>query len=194
MNTQINLIYFTETCTLYAAIYAMCGGFTNIVESWIKSNLFVRTLIATTTCLVIIQNVQRFGNSVLGDIPRSVGGGRPENAFVKLGANHTNLIAELNLPTTNVFSNTLVGPIAILFRSDKEIIFIEDTAKTFTNIVTNAVVNVITNVVTNSATNIIVTYRTNFSTTLTTNITRNVIRPSAKQIRADLVDAVIFSR
>jgi len=141
-----------------------------------------------------MRNVQQFGTSVLGDIPRSVGGGRPENAIVKLGANHTNLIAELNLPTTNVFSNTLVGPIAILFRSDKEIIFIEDTAETMTNVVTNAVVNVITNVVTNSATNVIVTYQTNFNTKLTTNVIRNPIRPTAKQIRADLIDAVIFGR
>jgi len=126
--------------------------------------------------------VQEFGNSVLGDIPRSVGGGRPENALVKLGANHTNLIAELNLPTTNIFSNTLVGPITILFRSDKEIIFLENMPKNITNVFTNITTNVLSNGTTNCL------------TTLTTNIVANRARPNAKQIRTELVDSVIFLR
>jgi nitrogenase subunit NifH len=123
----------------------------------------------------------------------------------------------LNIPvvTNLALSDGFVGPIAILLRSDKEILFLNLADLNSSLYVTNDVVTSMrTNLVATMTTNLaggIVSRRTEnlrtkaiaqievrLQTNVVVNITRNVRMDvpqiTAKQLRTDLVDALIFAK
>jgi hypothetical protein len=115
------------------------------------------------------------------------------------------------MPATNSpLLNGFFGPVTVLLRSEKEIVFVNpaelnlplfSTNETLISITTNSVVTAVTSsavttnygrmVPTNTITQLI--YVTN-----TFNISRaillNPVRLTAKQLRADLVDALVFAK
>ncbi|MBI3850104.1 MAG: hypothetical protein HY298_07425 [Verrucomicrobia bacterium] len=181
------------TMLLYWVVFYMLSG--NLRDAWANSTFMVRILLVSLILLVLISNVQLFGTSVFGLIPRQVGGGKPETAFIRLSPEHSDIATPLNLVNTNnvAVSNNLFGPVSILLRSEKEIIFVNYAELNRTESVTNVVTNILVNVITNVTTNEVATYETNSIHTLKTNVVKNPTKATAKQLRADLVDAIIFT-
>jgi hypothetical protein len=179
---------------LYFAYCYLTGPTTPTLDAWVKFNLPVRVLIVSLVGLILLSHVQLFGKVVFGVIPKSVGGGKPEKAFLHLDPQHASLVSALNFSTANqtIPTNNIVGPIGILLHSEKELIFVDyaqlTAAASLTNIVTNTVL--LTKLSTGVQTNLI----TNSIVNLTTNVVKNPLKfGRAKQVRAEIVDAVIYS-
>jgi hypothetical protein len=148
-------------------------------------------------------HIVTFSNLQFGKIPRGLGGGKPETAYIKLADDaYANM---LQLPFANRWpnSNIFVGPIDILFRSDKEIIFINHSAKGLTEYFTNRTGWLVT---TNSSTNHVLLGETNQVSTIRETIINEVVTTTtnaivtatyevtAKQLPADAVKAIIFTK
>jgi hypothetical protein len=130
-----------------------------------------------------------------------MGGGKPETAFVRFASQHLELATSLNIPpATNIgVSNGFVGPIEILFRTDKQVTFLNQAEADLPGFFTNdVVVNITTNFIATVTTNQAKQLTTNTTVQVIKNVTRGTAKNSAKltakQIRADLIDAIIFTK
>jgi hypothetical protein len=194
-NPSVNGHFLFSSLFLYGSIAAAVGY--NHSAQWNLSNVFMRGLIVVIACLVLISNIQIFARSQFDKIPKSVGGGRLEKAYVKFTQQAADIATLLNLQRVTNYSaerltNGYVGPIAILLRSDKEIIFVDyaelSLSTHLTNVITNYSILLVTNkisvIVTNLSTNVLVRVTTNTATTYTTNILKNTVKASARQVSA----------
>jgi hypothetical protein len=214
-NPDISKYFIFSTMVLYGSIIFVAGH--HIRELLARPNLMFRLLIISLSCLILIDNVQSFALLQFGKLPKRFGGGKPETAYVKFSPQHSGLATALNIPvvTNLALSDGFVGPIAILLRSDKEILFLNLADLNSSLYVTNDVVTSMrTNMVATMTTNLaggIVSRRTEnlrtkaiaqievrLQTNVVVNITRNVRMDvpqiTAKQLRTDLVDALIFAK
>ena len=202
------------TTVLYISVFYNLGG--TVKSLWQRGNTILRVLLASFAAMVVAANIQLFGAVQFRTIVRQVGGGKPETAYIRLSAKAPELAQVLNIQfATNVTtSNQLFGPIAILLRSDKEIVFVNDADLHPSRYNTNYVATLVTNIfnvrttnlttsistnqlnqpITNITANVITTFTTNLEKTVRTNILKTIHKPAAKQVRAELVDAVIFTR
>ena len=210
-NPNINNGFIVSTMLLYSTAIGSTAG--NDLQTWNKSGPLIRTLLVVVNILFLISNIQSFATNQFSKIPKSVGGGKPETAYLKFGSNHLDVPTSLNIPfATNIgVSSGFVGPIGILLRSDKEILFVNyseaNAADTLTNsVVLNVQTNIGSTIITNApkgapATNavgdinfaLLTIIQTN-RVTVHENISTNTIKLTARQVRADLVDAIILSK
>ena len=127
-----------------------------------------------------------------------MGGGKAEMAYIRLSPQYSDLASLLEIPIvakTNSPSG-FVGPIQILMRSDKQLVFLTsadtNSSEFFANLVSSG-----------TTTNMVVVGTTNQEPQVKTNspivvantpklATKPIIKTAAKQVRADLVDAIIF--
>jgi len=111
--------------TAFSVVGAMYAG-KLIGQDWVAMRMMAKVLICITVCLGLIFNVLLFGDVQFGQIPRDVGGGRPEVAYVKFSEQSKDIARSLGLPAvTNIAPlNGFHGPISILLKSDKEIVFV----------------------------------------------------------------------
>jgi len=214
-NSSISLMFILLSVCLYLVFFYHTGQ--DLRKTWPAAGLKVRSLLACLMCLLIISNLNVFGNSQFGKIHRGVGGGKPEQAYLKFSAQHQDLPFALRIPATQCFSpsNTFYGPVEILLRSDKELIFLNPAEAVLpdyltnnvstnalvilsTNFVTNVVAVMLTNgtgaVAKNDVTNWSTTIQTNRLDIITNTVMKNPIKITAKQVRADIVDAVMFAK
>jgi hypothetical protein len=158
----------------------------------------IKILIITFCALVFVGNIQLFGAAQFGKISRQMGGGKPETAYVKFAPQYSDMPTLLDIPVVakSGFSSGFAGPVQILIRSDKQLIFLTSTnvnlRESFTNrasskISTNALPMGTTNHEFQSTKTL-----TNVVAAATDLRTKPAIDLSAKQVRADLVDAIIF--
>jgi hypothetical protein len=149
---------------------------------------------------MLLGNIQYFGSFQFKHIPKQVGGGEPEKAYLKFSTQNREIAEALNIPpTTNSAKlNGLYGPVAILLRSEKELIFLDyqelNHSEFVTNIQSASITNLTYDVTTNKAgeptTNVVVNVRVN----ITNYISKYVPALTAKQVQADLVEAIIFQK
>src|ERR1017187_2501440 len=210
-NPDINGEFLLSTMFLYAA--AMFSVSNNLIETWKNSDLIVRSLLIALVCLTLISNMQSFAVNQFGKIPKSVGGGKPETAYIKFSPQNSDIAASLNIPaaTSGGLPNGFAGPIGVLFRSDKEVLFVNYADAYSPDYVTNdSVVSIATNITSVQMTNQVVSkvgkQETNISNQITAslktnvvhNIAKNILKASAKltarQIRSDLIETIIFTR
>jgi hypothetical protein len=210
-NPKINGWFLFSTMFLYST--ATYGISSNFFETWKKSSLMTRALVVVLITLILISNIQSFAVSQFGEIPKSAGGGKPETVYIKLSLQNSDVAASMNIPAaTNVeLLKGFVGPIGVLLRSDKEILFINYADTNSSEYVTNDIVlSITTNLVTLQTTNsadyqtvkhgtrmanqIIATLQTNITYNVSKNILKNPIKLTARQVRSDLVDAIIFTQ
>jgi hypothetical protein len=166
--------------------------------------------------LVVLSSVQLFGSVQFGKIPKDVGGGKPDTAYIKFSPLHGDLANSFKLASSvgNANADGFVGPLEILLRTDREIIFFNNAEASAADYLTNEmIINTPTNYTSSTATNLIPEVITNGSHRLITNfapvvsvttvtnvasVTRYILtnstKMSARQIRADVVDAIIFSK
>jgi hypothetical protein len=157
-------------------------------------------------------NLAFFSKQEFGSLPRFLGGGKPEFACFKASAHRAEIASLLSLDTStnSVNTNALLGPVAILWRSDKEILFLDcaDGYPSNTFIITNLSTNVSWKVTENRPamlqtnqwtlqhgnviSNVARKQMTNVVTIYQTNVVANKHFLRTKQIRADFVDAIIF--
>jgi hypothetical protein len=213
-NEEIQPAYLRSTLFLYTSVSFVAVE--HIRTYWAKGHLLLRVLLVSFVCMTVIANVRSFADLQFGRIPRQFGGGRPETAYLKFPPQRNDVAAALNIPpATNSFaSNGLFGPVAILLRSEKEMLLVDYAAlhapATLTNLSTSLRTNLIRHVTTNlaglSATNgASMSIASNqscyaFVTNVTTNVdevvkvttVKNVQEVTGKHVRADLIDAVIF--
>ena len=136
---------------------------------------------------MLMLDIQIFGKNMFGQIPQSIGGGKPEKVLLRFSPTKQELGSLLEIPaiTNSSGSHVFFGPVSILVRSDNEIFFVlpdELTRTKSTNILEKHSTNIVNLSSTNSVTNIVQTMET------------NIIKftPRARQMRADLVDAIIY--
>jgi hypothetical protein len=190
------------TMSLYFFANSNFGVRASTFEIWSAANPILRILLSTAICIICVINVQSFGVRVFGKIPKTVGGGQPENAYLKFSPEYLDVAKSLNIPVaaTIGISTNFFGPVGVLLRSDKEVLFLnyEDqksnyytTNWTLASITTNLMPGVPTNIPDPSPN--IATLHTNFMSTIITNAVTNTSRLTAKQVRADLIDSIIFA-
>jgi hypothetical protein len=210
-NSEVDGAFLFSTMTLYLA--ASGSIVVNLPNTWKTSGAMMRTLIFVASCLLLVSNIQLFSTSQFGKIPKSVGGGKPETAYFKFSPQHLDVAASMNIPTaTNIgLSSEFMGPVGLLLRSEKEIIFINFGETNSPEYLTNEVL-------TTTTTNLISVPTTNFSSypigkhdltttpqvtaAISTNVTKNIFnnifknptKLTARQVRSDLVDSIIFTR
>jgi hypothetical protein len=92
-------------------------------------------LIALFAFTALITNVQTFGARQFEAIPKWLGGGKPQRALLRLGANNQELAELLQLKHCSLdhinkvnATNGFYGPVQILMKTDKEIYFTIDEA------------------------------------------------------------------
>ncbi len=199
----ISLLFFSSldvgflmvTLSLYPLLSNITPvGSDTLREIWKSSGSLLKILVGTLVALIFVWHIQYFGRAAFGGIPREVGGGKPEVAFIRASPQHRELLSALGVGQTNMpgNSNALFGPVAILIRSEKEILFLNSADLDAPAYLTNVVTNLAFSVTTNMSTNRVTTYTTNTVTKMATNVVRNRIRPSARQIRSDLVEGMVF--
>jgi len=179
--------------------------------------LEIKYLTLTAWILLVILHAAAFGALQFGRISRSWGGGKPEIAYLKFGANHSDMASYLGLkyiegvPPLKGFC----GPVSLLLRSDKELVFLNEADKTTSPFATNDagiifVTNTTSILVTNLSNPVVLgvgAKTTNEYTLLTTNIDRltittnfgkalvpNPVRLTAKQVKMDSIDALVYGK
>jgi hypothetical protein len=121
-NDGIDKLFLIYSICLYPFLSFVVGG--NIRNLTQPRHPARNALYLFVVALLVISHVTVFGERQFGFVSRSVGGAKPEVAYVKPAAQHRDLTTTLNLTSTNnAGSNGFFGPIAILLRSEKEIIF-----------------------------------------------------------------------
>lgn len=196
---ELSKTFLLVTAFLYPMLAYGIGG--NAHDLWHKGGTIYKILIFTFCALIVIGNIQLFGAAQFGNISRQMGGGKPETAFVRFASQHLELATSLNIPpATNIgVSNGFVGPIEILFRTDKQVTFLNQAEADLPGFFTNdVVVNITTNFIAIVTTNQAKQLTTNTTVQVIKNVTRGTAKNSAKltakQIRADLIDAIIFTK
>lgn len=207
MNHEVDKMFLTSSLLLYVGVVFSVGGDIRVI--WKESPFLLRIVLLCVTALILIANIQLFGSSQFGHIPRQVGGGKPESAYLKFSALHSELADSFGIPSaTNIYlSSGFVGPVTILLRTDKELILLNNaeqhSPETLTNdMLTSITTNLIPKVVTNETKllNVVISSKTEtlIKTQLVYNVARSIIKNpvkmTAKQVRVDLVDAVIFAK
>jgi len=78
-----------------------------------------------------LNNIRLFGTYEFGAIPKAVGGGKPEMAMIRLSDSDVGLSSFLS-DNGGTNGSRIIGPVAILLRTDKEVIFVDgkDVGKT----------------------------------------------------------------
>ena len=201
LNHEVDKFFLIFSLILYVVL--INAGGKDIRKLWgqTSAHFLFRILLLGITTLVLIANAERFGSSQFEKIPRQLGGGKPEMAFIKFSSQHPELAAsfKLSTPADSDVPDAFVGPIAILLRTDKEIIFLNDKEINWSDYTTNEVptgllrTNVVELLVTNKS-KIVTTFQTNVLNQFEAKTSKNNLKMTAKQIRADLVDAIIFSK
>jgi hypothetical protein len=165
---------------------------------WNEGGNFIRILIVTFCALVIVGNIQLFGAAQFGKVSRQMGGGKSETAYVRFAPQYLDLPALLSIPVVAKADSPsgFAGPIQILMRSDKQLVFLTPTntnsPEPFTNLVSSsATTNVVAIGMTNQASQI-KTNLPNMVANTTKLATKPAAKMAAKQVRADLIDAIIF--
>jgi len=165
-----------------------------------RSALPLKLIVGTYLLLLIVVNVQIFGAFQFERISKAIGGGKPEVAYIQLAPDHYHLIQTLDLPTTNSVPSTnfLVGPISIVLRSEKELVFVNtadlNAPDTITNLIaTNRIETAMVKTKHYPGANSTYITITNIVPYTITNIVKNSVKVYAKQIRTELIDAIRFS-
>jgi hypothetical protein len=95
----------------------------------------MRILIGALICLMLICNITMFGVRQFGFIPRTVGGGETEVGTILLADNDHALAVFLSNKEDRSDAARLIGPVEILLRTDKKIIFLDAVELQRTNLV-----------------------------------------------------------
>lgn len=176
------------------------GGRNLLGESnlWKEGRNSIKILIVTFCVLVIVGNIQLFGTAQFGKISRQMGGGKTETAYVRFAPQYSDLSTLLNIPIVAKTDSPsgFAGPIQILMRSDKQLVFLTPTN-------TNSPEPLTTLVSASATTNVVAIGMTNQESQIKTNqpnivantaklATKPSAKTAAKQVRADLIDAIIF--
>jgi len=185
-NTAMSFRFIISAMLFWISIEFTFGvKLKNIVEI---PNKAIRALIPISIILFLIINIRVFSTLQFGAIPKSVGGGMPESAYLQISSKNKEVAESLNLtiPQCSNQSNSVYGPVGILLRSDQEILFINYSDLNQFQFTTNIVsVNYSTNA------NLLIT---NSVHTIKTNLYYNPKNFPARQIRSALVDGIIFSK
>ncbi len=177
----------------------------------------VRTVVVIGIVMVVVLHAQFFGSTQFGRLSRSWGGGKPERAYVKFSKSYPELGDSLNLSLVENIPSLkgIFGPVSMLLRSDKELVFVNEAELNLPQIGTNFVfVGLSTNTTSTLVTNGVAPTFTGAdklqtqrlagtSTLLVTNYIHTNVAPvlfvnparlTAKQVRADAVDVLIYAK
>jgi hypothetical protein len=92
---------------------------------WDEGSKGVKAMIALAVTLLALFHIHLFATFQFSKIPKSVGGGLPEQAFLKFKASDTNTAAFFGI----MEDSGAFGPVKVLLHSDSEIIFIPGVDK-----------------------------------------------------------------
>jgi hypothetical protein len=127
--------------------------------------------------------------------PESFGKSTPEHRFAP---QYLDLASLLDIPVVAKADSPsgFAGPIQILMRSDKQLVFLTQANTNLPEPLTNLVsLSATTNVVAIGMTNQEPQIKTNLPNAIINTaklVTKPAVKTAAKQVRADLVDAIIF--
>lgn len=189
----------SKTFIIYSLVVAVLIRFASFKDLHKNIPYSHKICLSFALLLLLLGNIQYFGKYQFQYIPKQVGGGRPEMAYLKFSSLHKELPDSLGLqPAVGLINaKDVYGPVAILLRSENEIIFLNSERSDYTD-VTNAVRTTKTNLVLQMTPNNAGLLVTNLVSDITTNVIYRVSRyPApqiAEQVQANLVDAMIFQR
>ena len=151
LSPEVNKFYFASTLVLYSSLCYVFGPHT--FKRWKGFTVYLKIPIALFICLFLVIHIQGFGTKQFGSITRQLGGGEPQQAYLQIDSKCPDLTTFFKLKQPNVMPGTTncIGPVYILLKGDKEIIFADPANVTSTNKV-------------------------------------------ARQIRSDLVDAILYAK
>jgi hypothetical protein len=145
--------------------------------------------------------VRIFSVNQFGKISKGVGGGKPEIVYLAFSDEHCGVAKSMNLLAVqnHLSTNVLFGPVGIILKADNEITFLNYSEMNIPQSFTNGMhLSYVTNLI---AINLNQTNReksqiiiTNIVNDTLTNIFYNSGGLAARQIRADLIDGVIYNR
>ncbi len=205
---------------LLMAIITVLGvlyGIHTIRDDWAHVSLLSKGLLGCGVLLAVIFNALLFGEDQFGKIDRSMGGGKPETAYLKFSPQAPELASALSLTVVTNFPtlNGFFGPVSVLLRSEKELFLVNFAETSIPEFATNrTVIAVITNISSGWSTNLLSNITTNGNGQKVTNnaampeksVTnettvrvwedhlKNPARLTAKQVRSELIDVVIYAK
>jgi hypothetical protein len=206
-NTKINREFLHST--MFLSLWVLITvGYQNKFQT-LTSRMMMHVLIVFSTCLLLVLNIQSFAVKQFKEIPKTVGGGKPETAYIKFTSNNSDIPASLDIAmVTNAFAgNGFYGPIGILLRTESEIVFINYsdihtpayiTNSEVLNLTTNRIVTLITNRDYSShkyTISKLTAWRitTNGVDHISENIFNSSTNFAARQVRSDAIDSIIFT-
>jgi hypothetical protein len=213
-NPDVNKMFVVSGVLLFSLLPYHTAK--DIRKVWGKAGYKLRFLLLTLMSLLILANVQLYGVNQFGKIPRQVGGGRPEAAYLGFSPEHIALATTMGLQrqANATLGTNFYGPVSILLRTEMELVFMnaaeinapsQITNRIETSYPTNYVSLMTTNYARFSTTNWLGHVASNILPVVTVTQITNIItvkqefvpnptRLTAKQVRTELIDAIVFSR
>lgn len=206
-NPNISGKFLASSVFLYFSVIFSVGY--HVSHTWKESSLAMRALIVAVNSLILVSNIQTFAINQFGEIPKSVGGGKPEISYFKFRSDHLDIAKELNIPSASDsgLSTNIFGPVGILLRSEQEVVFINYKDTYAPEYLTNSIVQIVTNsfpIKTNFVaasvgrnqfkTNEVITIEQKINTTISEAVVENPTKFTARQVRSELIDSIVFTR
>ena len=131
--SAVDKFFLCLTVFLYVVICYQAG--THVWTLWQQAKTRLKVIYALFVTLALIGHMQAFGQYQFGRIPNALGGGKPQLAYLQIDPRHLELIPLLQIMSTNAptGSTNCVGPVLILLKGEREIIFLAPPERNATN-------------------------------------------------------------
>jgi hypothetical protein len=173
----------------------------DLKEFWPKSGFLLRSMLCIGIFLSFLTYVRIFSVNQFGKIPKSVGGGKPEIVYLALSKQNVEFAKSMNLREVKTphSTNSLFGPVGILLKNDGDYTFLDYSDAIDSPYFTNSfhftfITNVAKITLTQSNSELKYSIMTNLVCDTSLNAFYNTNGLAARQIRADLIDGVIYNK
>jgi len=120
-NKQVDKTFLFDSLFFYSTVVFLYIDSPLLKEPNLK-HPSTQLLVYTLIIVGFVNHVAAFGAKQFVFIPRAIGGGKPELAMIKLSTTNAALAGFLSGTTNN---SGIIGPEAVLLRTDKGIIFVD---------------------------------------------------------------------
>lgn len=193
-NSSLHVLIFHAPFLVLLSDCTMGAAFS---QSWNKMGRQAKSLVAIICVLFFIELLQFFSSIHYPNIPRHLGGGKPDIAFVKFSKESEHLafsfglVAAANHPQLNGFW----GPITVLLKTDSEILFINSAESKIDDYISYKVSQ--ESPIRGSNGEIILGEggtEIYGEPTISTVNEYNRVKLTAKQVRSELIDAIVYAK
>ncbi|MEP6637484.1 MAG: hypothetical protein ABJB97_12220 [Acidobacteriota bacterium] len=113
---SVDTEFLFETLTIYTTLTYFGSGGVDVFSVIRAKHSQVRFMFVTFCCLAVLVNAQSFGKAQFPLLPKSIGGGMPEEVIIVISSSDSRILAESGIPHTD----TTAGPLLILAETESD--------------------------------------------------------------------------